>query len=172
MHWKIYRNFWRKLRNLSKHIQTLKLLQLPARKINLHGKMSFWCYQDPNRGLFAGSYFLYLTIPNIPKKRLWPRIYVKYHLSFPQKNHHQRKMRQTKCLLFNFWMIKFTVIPKEAIWHLAIWQNWCFGQFYPSKIEKQTLSLSQFSLVTGFFEGTIENILHIFWAFDKFHDMK
>ena len=26
------------------------------------------------------------------------------------------------------------------------------------------LSLSQFSLVTGFFEGMRENILHIFWA--------
>ena len=28
-----------------------------------------------------------------------------------------------------FWMIKFAVIPKKAIWNLAIWQNWCFGQF-------------------------------------------
>ena len=27
-------------------------------------------------------------------------------------------------------------IPKKVIWHLAIWQNWCFGQFYHSKIEK------------------------------------
>ena len=35
---------------------------------------------------------------------------------------------------FNFWMIKFTVIPKKTIWHLAIWQNWCFGLFYHSKI--------------------------------------
>ena len=31
---------------------------------------------------------------------------------------------------FNFWMIKFTVITKKTTWHLAIWQNWCFGQFY------------------------------------------
>ena len=23
----------------------------------------------------------------------------------------------------------------KDIWHLAIWQNWCFGQFYHSKIE-------------------------------------
>ena len=45
---------------------------------------------------------------------------------------------------------------------MAIWQNWCFGQFDHSKIEKETLSLSQFSLVTVFFEGTTENILHIF----------
>ena len=73
---------------------------------------------------------------------------------------HQRKLTQTKCLLFNFRVIK--VIPKKAIWHLAIWQNWCFGQFYHSKIEKQTRSLSQFSLVTGFFERMRENILHIF----------
>ena len=31
---------------------------------------------------------------------------------------------------FNFWMIKYTVITKKTIWHLPIWQNWCFGQFY------------------------------------------
>ena len=24
---------------------------------------------------------------------------------------------------------------KIAIWHLPIWQNWCFSQFYHSKIE-------------------------------------
>jgi hypothetical protein len=24
---------------------------------------------------------------------------------------------------------------KKVIWHLAIWQNWCFGQFYQSRIE-------------------------------------
>ena len=31
---------------------------------------------------------------------------------------------------------KITVIPKKAIWHLAIWQNWYFGLFHHSKIEK------------------------------------
>ena len=61
-------------------------------------------------------------------------------------------------------MIKLTVIKKEATWNLAVWQNWSFGQFYHSKIEKKTFSLSQFSLVTGFFEGTRENILHMFRA--------
>ena len=29
-----------------------------------------------------------------------------------EKTCHQRKLRQTKCLLFNFWLIKFIVIPK------------------------------------------------------------
>ena len=24
---------------------------------------------------------------------------------------------------------------EKAIWHLAFWQNWCFGQFYHSKNE-------------------------------------
>ena len=62
-------------------------------------------------------------------------------------------------------MIKFTVIPKKVIWHLEIWQNWCIGQFYHSKIEKETLSLTQFSLVAVFFEGMRENILHIFQAY-------
>ena len=43
-----------------------------------------------------------------------------------------------KCLLSQscFWMKRFTVIPKKTIWHLAFWQNWCFAQFYHSKIEK------------------------------------
>ena len=34
-------------------------------------------------------------------------------------------------------MIKFTVIPKKAIW-----QNWCFGQFYHSKICNLVFSVS------------------------------
>ena len=67
-------------------------------------------------------------------------------------------------ITFQFLMIEFTIIPKNAIWHLAIWQNWYFSQFYHSKIENETLSLLQFSLVTGFFEGTRENILHTFRA--------
>ena len=29
---------------------------------------------------------------------------------------------------------------KKPFCHLAIWQNWCFGQFYQSKIEKLTFS--------------------------------
>ena len=37
---------------------------------------------------------------------LRPAICVKYLLSLPQKNCHQRKLRKTKCFLFNFWMIK------------------------------------------------------------------
>jgi hypothetical protein len=38
-------------------------------------------------------------------------------------------------------MIKFAVRPKNAIWHLAIWQNCCFLQILSSKIckiEKET----------------------------------
>ena len=37
---------------------------------------------------------------------------------------------------FNFWMTKFTVIPKKTIWHLAIWKNWCFGQFFVYKFAR------------------------------------
>ena len=40
----------------------------------------------------------------------------------PSKNCHQRKLRQTKCLLFNFWIIKFTVIPKKPF------GTWQFGK--------------------------------------------
>ena len=53
-----------------------------------------------------------------------------------KKNCHQRKLRRTDCLLFNFWSMNFTVsLPKKSIWYLVIWQNWCF---YHSKIEIQT----------------------------------
>ena len=30
----------------------------------------------------------------------------------------------------------YSYIKKKAIWHLSIRQNWCFGQFHPSKIKK------------------------------------
>ena len=42
-------------------------------------------------------------------------------------------MRQTKSLLFNFWMIKYTTFPKNTIRHWAIWQNWCFGSILSFK---------------------------------------
>ena len=45
---------------------------------------------------------------------------------------------------------------------------WYNCKFYNSKIEKQTLSLSQFSLVTGFSEGMRKNIFHIFRTLDAF----
>ena len=48
----------------------------------------------------------------------------------------------------------------------AKWLFWYNCKFYHSKIEKESLSLSQFSLVTGFFEGTRENILHKLRAFE------
>ena len=82
-------------------------------------------------------------------------ICVKYFISFPHKN---LSLRQTKCLLFNFSMLKLTKAP--------IWPNcqepngffWCICKFchwkIPSgghwKIKNETLSLSQFSLVRGF----------------------
>ena len=47
-----------------------------------------------------------------------------------------QKLRQTKCILFKIWRLKCTIIPKNTIWHMAIWQNWCFDQSYYSKIEK------------------------------------
>ena len=42
---------------------------------------------------------------------------------------------------------------------IRLWQIWCFGQFYHSKIEKETLSFSQFSLVTGLLREQ-ENIFY------------
>ena len=51
-----------------------------------------------------------------------PGICVKYFLFFPQKTCHQRRLRQTECLLFNFWMMKFAVIPKKQF------STWQFGK--------------------------------------------
>ena len=65
----------------------------------------------------------------------------KYFLSFPQKTFWPEKTDIAKCLLFNFWVIKSS---KKPFYHLAIWQNWCFGQFYHSKIEFKHLSISVF----------------------------
>ena len=45
------------------------------------------------------------------------------------------KSSQSSLHYFNSWMIKLTVIKKEAIWNLAVWQNWSFGQFYRSIIK-------------------------------------
>ena len=44
---------------------------------------------------------------NLQTCNLWTGICVKYFLSFP----HQKKLRQTPCLLFNFWMMKLTKTP-------------------------------------------------------------
>ena len=44
-----------------------------------------------------------------------------YGPNFLQNKFYSEKLRQTKCLLYNFWMIKFTVISKKVIWYLAIW---------------------------------------------------
>ena len=43
---------------------------------------------------------------------------VKYFLSFPKKTCHQRKLRQTKCILFNFSMIKLTKTPILPNFHV------------------------------------------------------
>jgi hypothetical protein len=70
-----------------------------------------------------------------------------------KKTCYQRKHRQTECLLFNFLMIKLTktqILPNFHVQNDFFWDKY---KFYPLKIEKQTLSFSQFSLVTGFIGG-------------------
>ena len=70
-----------------------------------------------------------------------------------------------KCLLFYFLMIRFTVIPKKS--HLASGNlaKLVFWSTLSLMKSKYVLSLTQFSLVTVFFDGTRENILHIFQAY-------
>ena len=62
-----------------------------------------------------------------------------------QKNLSPEKQRQAKCLFFSFWMIEFTVIPKNK----PIWCNWCFGQFYHSKLKSNCLVFSGDSFFWG-----------------------
>ena len=53
-----------------------------------------------------------------------------------KKTSHQRKLRQTKCLLFNFWMIKLTkttILPNCEVPNGFFWYN-C--KFYHSKFDK------------------------------------
>ena len=69
----------------------------------------------------------------------------KCFLLFPKKNSHQKKLRQTKCILFKIWRLKCTIIPKKAIWHLAIWQKWCFGLFYWNLLWRQILKRQVFA---------------------------
>ena len=56
--------------------------------------------------------------------------FIRYFLSVSQKN--------PVCSPFNFWIIRNTIIQKN-IWHLAIWQNWCFGQFIDQKKKSKHL---------------------------------
>ena len=58
-----------------------------------------------------------------------------------KKTCHQRKLRQTKCLFFNFWMIE---LIKTLFAELPSSKCFFFG-------------FAQFSLVTDFFEATREN---------------
>ena len=61
---------------------------------------------------------------------LGPRISLKCFLSFPQKSLSPEKTETNYIFPFQFLNVK------RAIWHLEICQNWYFGQFYWSKIEK------------------------------------
>ena len=85
----------------------------------------------------SGLYNIFLSFYEMS---LGPGICGKHFLSLPQKNLWTEKTEIAKCLLFNSWVMKYTVISKEIFSHLAIWQNCCFSQFYHSKIEKETLS--------------------------------
>jgi hypothetical protein len=61
-----------------------------------------------------------------------------------RKTCNQRKLRQTKCLLLIFWVIKFTVTPKKDIWHLAILAKlvfWSISSFKNWKVNTYFVSV-------------------------------
>ena len=71
---------------------------------------------------------------------------------------------------FKFLNDKIDQITNFAKLPSANWLFWYNCKFYHSKIEKKILSLDQFSLVTGFFEGTREDIpghRHLTRTFNK-----
>ena len=77
-----------------------------------------------NGYIFAVNLYISFECMYLYKLDILARNMCKLFSLIPSKKK-QRKLKQTKCLLFIF----FTVVPKEAIWHLAIWQNWCSGQW-------------------------------------------
>ena len=96
-----------------------------------------------------------------PKKR--PCFCDKYFLSFSQINLSREELRQKKSS--NFAKLRFLndSYTKKAIWHLAIWQNWCFVQFYQSRIEflkNCSVFFVLVPLVREKFERSKENIKH------------
>ena len=75
-------------------------------------------------------------------------------------------------------LIEFRIIPKNN-WHLAIWQNWCFGQFYYSRIGQfDTSQFDKIELVfwsiliiqewTNLRTGNLEKI--VFWSIWSFRN--
>ena len=90
-----------------------------------------------------GPHFLLLKVLNTYFLTLWSEICAKYFLLFPQKTCHQRKLRQTKCLLLK-WMIKLTVKSHLSLGNLAKMVHFVILKL------RSKLSLSQFSLVRYF----------------------
>ena len=73
----------------------------------------------------------------------------KYFLSFRQKN--QRKLRQTKCLLFNFWVIKTPILPNCQMPNGFLWYRYLTINLVIQKWRSKHFVFSQFSLATCFF---------------------
>ena len=72
--------------------------------------------------------------------------YIVWVSSFPSRVIGSRTLNYTK---------------KKTIWHLAIWQNWCFGQFYHSKIS----NIEKFTFFSVFLvRGKSEKIESIHFA--------
>ena len=80
------------------------------------------------------------------EKRHRPEICVKYFLSFPKKTCHLRKLRQTMCLLLNFFNDKIYSYSEKM--PFGTWQNGKIGVLSILSFQNQTLALShQFSLI-------------------------
>ena len=75
--------------------------------------------------------FIQFSVSQVIEFLLWPEICENYFLSFPQKIYKLRQLSLSQfvcflsevCLLFNFWMIKFTIMFLTYLWILSL-KNW------------------------------------------------
>ena len=78
------------------------------------------------------------------------RFMCKYFLSFPQKTCHQRNLRQTKCLLFDFWMIKLTKIPILPNFQVPKWL-FCYNCILPLNLLMKSSKKRYFTFLPAFY---------------------
>ncbi len=78
----------------------------------------------------------------------------------PSRKPATREKWEKLCIIFNFWIKKLTQTPILVNYQLL---NSFLG--YNFRFCQSKSSLSQFSLVTGFFQGSRDTILHIFRVF-------
>ena len=82
----------------------------------------------------------------ILQRPLWPEICEKYFLFLPQKIYKLRQLvyvLRKVCLLFNFWLIKLTILSKKIHLALSSLQSWKVNTLSSKNIQLRQTKLSQ-----------------------------